>query len=454
VTEFLTGLTEPWAYVVVALLAAAESGAFLGLVLPGEAAMLLGGVLVFQGHADLLVMLMCGVGGAVAGDSASYWIGRRLGPRLMRRGPGKRIGEQRWEWATSLVRRRGGRAVLIGRFVGVLRALVPAIAGSSGVPYRVFLPYSVAGATVWVVGFVVLGSAAGGSWRVIDRWAGRAGLILLGLLVVGIGVWVGARWIAGHRDAVLVRWKKLLGSPRVASIRRSRRREIDFLRRRFDRTSRFGLYLTVGLVLMMGCAWLFGELVDALEERENIYVIDAPVVSFLADHRSENMTTAMTAVTHIGGGLIVTAVLTTAAIGSVARSRRDPRWGAFFTATLVGAIGIDNVVKAIVDRPRPDIGSVIDVTGSSFPSGHASAAAALCAALAYALSRGTSWQRAVAIWAVAVSVASLVGFSRVYLGVHWPTDVLGGLLLGSGWVVVVATGTELLDGGRRNAGGS
>jgi membrane-associated phospholipid phosphatase len=205
--------------------------------------------------------------------------------------------------------------------------------------------------------------------------------------------------------------------------------------------------------------WVFGELVDALEEREDIYLIDAPVVRFLTEHRSENMTAAMKVLTHLGGGLIVTVALTAAAIGSVVRSKGDPRWGAFFAAILVGAIAIDNVVKAIVDRPRPDMGALVDVTGSSFPSGHATAAAALCAALGYALTRGMTWRRAVGTWAVAASVAWLVGLSRVYLGVHWPTDVLGGWVLGSGWVVIVATGTELLSdardqGGREVTGGS
>lgn len=441
--EFLTGLTEPWAYVAIALLAAAESGAFVGLVLPGEAAMLLGGFLVFQGQASLGVMLACGIGGAVAGDSISYVIGRKAGPRLMATRLGRRVGEDRWERARSFVRARGGRAVLLGRFVGFLRALVPALAGSAGIPYRQFLPYSVAGATVWVGAFIVLGSVVGGSWRLIERWAGQASLILAGILIA-IGVlWLCARWVMGNRDAIQRRWRNVLGSETATSLRERYGREIAFLKRRFDPSSRFGLYLTVGVILALGIMWVFGELIDALEEREDIYVIDAPVVDYFADHRSENLSAVMKATTHVGGSAVVGFVLATAAVVAIVRTR-DPRLGAFFAAAMVGALGLDDIVKAMVDRPRPEVGALVEVTGSAFPSGHTTAATAMCCALAFIFARRTTWRRAVIVWTGAAIVAILVGVSRVYLGVHWPTDVIGGVALGSFWIVVVATGIELL----------
>jgi membrane protein DedA with SNARE-associated domain/membrane-associated phospholipid phosphatase len=430
--------------VVVALLAAAESGAFVGLVLPGEAAMLLGGFLVFQGQASLSVMLVCGIGGAIVGDSVSYWIGRTAGPRLMDTRLGRSVGEKRWERARSFVRARGGRAVFIGRFVGVLRALVPALAGSAGVPYREFLPYSLAGASAWAGAFILLGSVAGGSWHLVDRWAGRASLILAAILVAIGCLWICARWIGAHRDEFLRRWQRFIGSRAMTSLRRNHAREITFLRTRFDRTSRFGLYLTVAIVLMIGTLWIFGALIEALEEREDIYVIDAPVVDFFVEHRSENLTIVMKAITHLGGSPGVALILTIAAVVSVLRTR-DPRWGAFFAAAMVGGLGLDNIVKAIVDRLRPpEADALVEVAGSAFPSGHSSAAAAMCAALAFFLTRRTTWKRAVVIWIGAAIIAALVGVSRVYLGAHWPTDVFGGFALGSFWIVVVATGIELL----------
>ena len=427
----------------VALLAAAESGAFVGLVLPGEAAMLLGGFLVFQGQASLSLMLVCGIGGAIVGDSVSYWIGRKAGPRLMDTRIGRRVGKRRWERARSFVRARGGRAVLIGRFIGVLRALVPALAGSAGVPYREFLLYSVTGASAWAGAFILLGSVAGGSWHLIDRWAGRASLVLAGILVTIGLLWICARWLGDHRDAFLRRWSRFIGSDTFVSLRRRYSRELTFLRTRFDRTSRFGLYLTVGVVLMIGALWVFGELIDALEERDDIFLIDDPVANFFVEHRSENLTTVMKFITHLGGSPGVALILTVAAVVAVVRTR-EPRWGAFFAAAMVGGLALDNIVKAMVDRPRPQVGMLVEVSGSAFPSGHSTAAAAMCAALAFFLTRRTTWKRAVVMWTSAATITALVGVSRVYLGAHWPTDVFGGVTLGSLWIVVVATGIELL----------
>jgi undecaprenyl-diphosphatase len=119
---------------------------------------------------------------------------------------------------------------------------------------------------------------------------------------------------------------------------------------------------------------------------------------------------------------------------------------------MVGGLALDNIVKAIVDRPRPGIGVLVDVIGSAFPSGHTTAATTMCAALAFFLTRRTTWKRAVVVWTCAIIIAALVGVSRVYLGAHWPTDVIGGMALGSLWIVVVATGIELLRDVRDDRG--
>jgi membrane protein DedA with SNARE-associated domain len=150
-------LASPWAYIVLALLAAAESAAFVGVAIPGETAMLLGGFLAFQGRVNLGVMMAAGAVGAVVGDSIGYEIGRRFGEPLKRSRLGRRVGEERWAKGEAYLRAKGGRAVFLGRFVGLLRALVPALAGMSRMPYRTFLPWNAAGGLIWAPGFVLLG---------------------------------------------------------------------------------------------------------------------------------------------------------------------------------------------------------------------------------------------------------------------------------------------------------
>jgi membrane-associated protein len=102
--------------------------------------------------------------------------------------PGYRAGwcsPRQLERATALLRRVGGRAVFVGRFTAALRALVPGLAGTAGMPYRTFLAWNLAGGVLWAAGFVLLGFAAGPAWRTAERIAGRVGLVLLGAIVAG-----------------------------------------------------------------------------------------------------------------------------------------------------------------------------------------------------------------------------------------------------------------------------
>ena len=441
--DVLLDLAQPWAYVLIGIIAAAESAAFIGLVLPGEATMLLAGVLVYQGRASLALMLLVGCVGAIVGDSLGYAAGRYFGPRLMRGGLGRRVGLERWERAQTYLRARGARAVLIGRFVGVLRALMPAIAGSAGLPYRSFVLYSVMGASLWVTAFILLGVAAGGSWHLVERFAGRASLILAGLLALGLILMVIARWLQGHLDVLREFRGGFLARPAVKRFVTRWKPQIDWLARRLDPAERFGLYLTLGFASAVVGAALFGGLLENVLDNEDTVVIDRPVLYWVVLHREPVLNTVMLVITALGGAPFVSFVFGAAAL-IVYRRTGQRRWVIFLATTMVGALVLDDVVKALVDRPRPNFRPLVEAAGSSFPSGHATTAAATCAAIAFLLTRYRKWRPSVTIWTVAAGIAALIAFSRVYLGVHWPTDILGGLALGGFWTAVTATAVRVI----------
>ena len=440
--DFVLELAEPWGYVLIGLLAAAEGALFIGLFLPGEASMLIGGVLVYQGRASLALMLASAAAGAVIGDSIGFWVGRRFGPRLQRGPLVRRVGAERWARSNDYLRRKGGRAVFVGRFIGVLRALLPTIAGQSGMHYSRFLALNAAGGVMWATTFVLLGVAAGNSWHLVERWTGRASLVLLATLVAVAAIVLAGRWVAGHLAVVQAKRTALLEQPDVARLRRRYRGQIDFVKRRLDPGQRFGLYLTVGAVLAVTVAWIFGELFEDVVEREETVLIDRPVARFLVRHREEWLDVGMQAVTMLGGTAFVAAAFAVAAVWVYLRTRQT-RWPAFLAVCMVGSLSLDNILKLVVGRPRPDLRPLVDVTGSSFPSGHATAAAALFTALAFVATRKRAWRSSVWIWTGAAVVALLVALSRVYLGVHWPTDVLAGLALGCFWTTVAATATAV-----------
>ena len=158
----------PWVYLVVFAAAAAESALFIGLVVPGETVLLVAGVLAARGQGHLVPYMVAAVAGAVAGDSIGYELGRHFGPRLRRSALGRRIGEERWERAERYLRENGGRAIFFARWILVVRAIVPALAGQAHMPYRRFLAWNVAGAIPLCVLHVGVGYLAGRSYEQVS----------------------------------------------------------------------------------------------------------------------------------------------------------------------------------------------------------------------------------------------------------------------------------------------
>ena len=157
----LTDLSETlgtWTYALVGALAFLETGAFVGLIAPGETAIVLGGVVAAQGEISLPVVLAIAWVAAALGDIASFALGARLGRRFIHRhGPRVGMTSPRVERVERFYARHGAKAILVGRFVGIIRAVSPFLAGSSGLRFRAFLPWSLLGTLAWASAFTVVG---------------------------------------------------------------------------------------------------------------------------------------------------------------------------------------------------------------------------------------------------------------------------------------------------------
>ncbi len=176
----------PWLFFLLLALAFAEAALFLGFVLPGETALVLGGALCATGVFPLELFLPAAILAAIAGDSTGYEVGKRLGPRMRTSRLGQRIGDRRWGAAEWFFHQHGGKAVFFGRAQAVLRALVPALAGSSGMRYRTFLPWNAAGAVVWGGGVVLLGYFFAHSLSALETGLKYWGIAVLVAIVVGV----------------------------------------------------------------------------------------------------------------------------------------------------------------------------------------------------------------------------------------------------------------------------
>ncbi len=188
----LTRLAETlgvWTYVLVAAFAFLETGAFVGLVAPGETAIVLGGVIAAQGSVDLAVMIPLAWMAAALGDLVSFQLGRKLGRRfLVRRGPSLGITAARMERVDVFFERHGPKAIVIGRFIGIVRAVAPFLAGASGMRLRTFLPWSLLGTAAWATTFTLIGFFFQHSFTEAAGALTKAALAVAALAVV-IAVW-------------------------------------------------------------------------------------------------------------------------------------------------------------------------------------------------------------------------------------------------------------------------
>lgn len=173
----------------VALVVFAEDALFVGFVLPGESAAILGGVAASLGHVPLAAVIAVVIAAAILGDSVGYEIGRQLGPRILSLKIVDRR-RQRLDNAQDFLARRGGGAVFLGRWVAFFRAVMPAVAGIAGMPYWIFLAFNAAGGIFWGTAVVTIGYLAGQSFATVEAAVGRdAALIVVGIAVVALAVW-------------------------------------------------------------------------------------------------------------------------------------------------------------------------------------------------------------------------------------------------------------------------
>ena len=189
VAHLLTEAAETlgsWTYLLVGGLAFGETGAGIGLLVPGETAVVLGGVVAAQGQVSLPAIMLVAWIASFLGDLTSFLLGRRLGrPFLYRHGPRVKLSADRLERVEGFFDRHGSKAILVGRFVGIVRAVCPFLAGASKLPLRSFVPYSLAGTAVWASAFTLAGYFFHRSFEEAAQLLSRGAIVVAALAVLG-----------------------------------------------------------------------------------------------------------------------------------------------------------------------------------------------------------------------------------------------------------------------------
>ncbi|MGW7681586.1 DedA family protein [Kribbella sp. NPDC054772] len=188
VLDWLAQLPAWLVLAVVCLLPALEASTFLGLVVPGETAVIVGGVVAHAGGLPLWAVMVAAAVGAIAGDQVGFLVGRRYGSGVLERLPRRFRRPEQIERTLALIGRRGAVAVVLGRWTAAFRALVPGIAGMSRMQRSHFTVANVVGGTIWAVLVAGGGYLAGASYRALEQRLGVVSGVLLGLVVIAIVV--------------------------------------------------------------------------------------------------------------------------------------------------------------------------------------------------------------------------------------------------------------------------
>ena len=410
---------------VVFLIAFCDAVIILGAIVPALPLLFAVGVLIGLGQISGPYAVACTALGALAGDAVSYWVGRRWGNRLRGIWPFSRY-PQLLDRGEIMFRRNAFKSILVARYVGAIRPFVPAIAGMLKMPIPRYLQASSIAAISWALLFLAPGWILGEAYDAVAAVAGRL-VMVLALVGVVLGVvWAivlyGYRWSAARMDtwlAGLLRWYQrhpTLGRYSVAVFDPQRRESVP-------------LAMLALMLLLLGWCW-FVLLMVVVAHGEPL-ALDLAVHEAMLALRNPLADYPMAALASLGAWQVLLPA-TAAAMGYLVWRRR---WmaAAHWLAALAFGLALTELLGTTVDVVRPPDAS----SGFGFPSVSVTMATITFGFFAVLIGRELPGRTRVWPYLLSGIIVSLIGFARIYLGAHWLSDVIGGMLFGMFWLLVL-----------------
>ena len=422
-----------WAASAVFVLALAESLVVVGWIVPGTLVMFAVGALVAAGALELWTTLAWAAAGAVAGDWISYWLGRHYRERLrslrlFRRYPGLIAGGE------AFFRRHGAKSVFFGRFIGPVRPMIPAVAGMAGMPPLRFCAVNVLSALAWAPAYVLPGVVFGASLKVAGAVGARLAAMLVALVLgVWFTVWATKRlvlWLPPRLDRALTSLHSwAAASPRPGW---TRKRIIELLD---PARPAFRALMPLAAVLIAG-AWIFLGVLEDVVTGDPLVRVDSAVYNLLQGIRTPLADAGMIALTELGDAAVTVPVVIAVLLWLA--WRRAWRVAAYWLGAAAFAAVLVPALKAGLRLPRPLPQLYDGPYGFAFPSSHATMSLVVYGFLGVLLARGLPPRDRWLVFGIVVPLVGLIAFSRLYLGAHWLSDVLGGLAFGTAWLALLA----------------
>ncbi|RMF90357.1 MAG: phosphatase PAP2 family protein [Nitrospinota bacterium] len=427
IVDFLLPYMHQWGYYLLFVMTFLETSAFVGLLVPGEGLVVMAGFFASHRALDLGDVIWVASVGAILGDTVGYWIGYRFGEKFFRRyGRYLFFKPEYLEEAQRFFVRHGGKTVFVGRFLSWLRAFAPVVAGLSHMPYPRFLLANLLGGVAWAITFALAGYFVGNSWDLIRGYLGRLGLFAF----IGGGLGLYLVWLVQKKRHMLQ--EKLGWIEQILSTHMPH--TWTFFQTRLRAGRWYGRHFTLALLSLLLSLLALGEIIEDVIDRETLYRLDFQIQRVVESVISPGMTRIMVEITTVGG---IYLLLLTLCLLVIVLLRRRAWWDVYALSLAAG--GGEVVLQALkfgFHRPRPQP-QLVPALGYSFPSGHAFAATVVYGFLVYLVWKYV--QAPVIRYAtllLAFLIILIVGVSRIYLNVHWLTDVLAGYTAGLAWLVL------------------
>lgn len=419
------------AYTTIFVISLTESLAVVGLLIPGTLVIFGFGAIVATGSLKLIPVLLLAVAGAIAGDGISYWLGHHYKEKIENIWPFSRYPRM-IDTGKDFFQKHGGKSVLFGRFVGPVRPVIPMVAGMLGMGMVRFSIVNILSAIGWALVHILPGVIFGASLAVAGAVSAR--LVVL-ILILSIAVWVfirlgrrgmslfeqkGPAWIS-----VMKQWAKT-GAPNYGSVPRFKR-FLTFLF--FQEQGEEWLFAFLVLVLF-AAGWGFIGILEDVLAKDPLVVSDRAVYHFLQSLRTPWADHVFVAITEMADSFVNLSMA--AAVLLVLLFKRC-RLAAFFwvLAALGGLLGVQ-LLKWGFHLPRP-VAIYQGTSAYGFPSGHTTMSVVLYGFLAILMVRQVSSYWRWGLFSGLMLIVFVIGFSRLYLGAHWLSDVLGGYCIGLCW---------------------
>ncbi len=431
------------AYSLVLFLSFLESVAFFGTIVPGTTFLVALGFLASQNFFHVSILFLLSMVGALSGDVLSFYLGRHS-DKLFK--PDSKIFKAVYlKKGQEFIKKYGSGGLVFGRFLGPMKAVVPFVAGMFKMKAKKFWFYEILSVLSWSVTFLFVGYFFGRAWQAVSIWSNRLSVVVFWLAVF-LAVFYILKWLFIKKGKAVVEFlisltasvgEGIKDNPDINNFFGRHPLLAGFLKKRFDRTKFSGLLLTILILISVCAVWSFVDTAIDIFVTGNGVNADLSLENLLHAFRNPLLVKIFLWVTLLGNWRIVAVMILIVLVLFWLWNKKN--YIVPFLVSVGGGFLTGTLGKYLWHRPRPMGVAVYTESSWSFPSGHAILAVSLYGFLIYFYWKYfRKWKNKIDALFLGLLIIILIGFSRLYLGVHYLSDVWAGYLVGFLWLLVGA----------------